>query len=126
MLSSFQTFALSITTASNFSTPENTAKVIDLTADVAVRGDNSLDFAILSGADANKFTLKGNELTFEATDFEARSDVAYRVKTATSAVRSITLAVFSGVEKLEAVVIDNANVWNDDNNSILAINLPNG
>jgi hypothetical protein len=31
--------------------------------------------------------------------------------------------VFSGVEKLEAVVIDNAaNVWNDDNNSILAIN----
>jgi hypothetical protein len=99
--------------------------VIDLTADVAVRGDNSLDFAILSGADANKFTLKGNELTFEATDFEARSDVAYRVKvqaTFTSAVRSITLAVFSGVEKLEAVVIDNANVWNDDNNSILAIN----
>ncbi|VVH56087.1 hypothetical protein BSPCLSOX_1790 [uncultured Gammaproteobacteria bacterium] len=43
--------------------------------------------------------------------------------TVTSAVRSITLAVFSGVEKLEAVVIDNAaNVWNDDNNSILAIN----
>jgi hypothetical protein len=35
---------------------------------------------ILSGADANKFTLKGNKLTFEATDFEARSDVAYRVK----------------------------------------------
>jgi hypothetical protein len=46
LLSSFQTFALSITTASNFSTPENTAKVIDLTADVAVRGDNSLDFSI--------------------------------------------------------------------------------
>ncbi|VVM21701.1 hypothetical protein BSPWISOXPB_9947 [uncultured Gammaproteobacteria bacterium] len=76
-----QTFAaLSITTASNFSTPENTAKVIDLTADVTVSGSNSLDFAILSGADANKFTLKGNKLTFEATDFEARSDVAYRVK----------------------------------------------
>ncbi|VVH61579.1 hypothetical protein BSPWISOX_3000 [uncultured Gammaproteobacteria bacterium] len=81
LLSSFQTFAaLSITTASNFSTPENTAKVIDLTADVTVSGSNSLDFAILSGADANKFTLKGNKLTFEATDFEARSDVAYRVK----------------------------------------------
>jgi hypothetical protein len=48
LLSSFQTFAaLSITTASNFSTPENTAKVIDLTADVTVSGSNSLDFAIL-------------------------------------------------------------------------------
>jgi hypothetical protein len=68
-------------------------------------------------------TLEGYQLTFEATDFEARSDVArsdsdvaYHVKvqatfiqrvskssesmspTVTSVVRSITLAVFSGVE----------------------------
>jgi hypothetical protein len=35
---------------------------------------------------------------------------------------SITLAVFSGVEKLAFVVIENANAWNDDNNSMLVIN----
>jgi hypothetical protein len=40
--------------------PENTAKVIDLTSDIVPRGLDSVDFAILSGADANKFTLKGN------------------------------------------------------------------
>jgi hypothetical protein len=48
--------------------------VINLTTDVTVGSIDSLDFAILSGADANKFTLKGNssegyQLTFEATDF---------------------------------------------------------
>jgi hypothetical protein len=42
-------------------------------------------------------------------------------------VSSITLLSFSGVEKLEAVVIRSAsgfpaNVWNDDNNSMLVIN----
>ncbi|SEH98543.1 [weak similarity to] outer membraneautotransporter_ [Bathymodiolus azoricus thioautotrophic gill symbiont] len=81
MLSSFQAFAFSITTEANISTPENTAKVIDLTTDVnSDIGFTSIDFAILPGADANKFTLAGNKLTFKATDFEARSDVAYRVK----------------------------------------------
>jgi hypothetical protein len=53
LLSSFQAFALFITTASNIFTPENTAKVIDLTADVTVGSIDSLDFAILSGADEN-------------------------------------------------------------------------
>jgi hypothetical protein len=57
LLSSFQAFALFITTASHISTPENTAKVINLTTDVTVGDIDSLDFAILSGADANKFTL---------------------------------------------------------------------
>jgi hypothetical protein len=33
----------------------------------------------LDGADANKFTLAGNKLTFIATAFEARSDVTYHV-----------------------------------------------
>jgi hypothetical protein len=40
-------------------------------------------------------------------------------------VSSITLLLFSGVEKSAAVVIRSApaaNVWNDDNNSMLAIN----
>jgi len=81
LLSSFQAFAFSITTEANISTPENTAKVIDLTTDVnSDIGFTLIDFAILPGADANKFTLAGNKLTFKATDFEARSDVAYRVK----------------------------------------------
>ncbi|CAB5503381.1 hypothetical protein AZO1586I_1114 [Bathymodiolus thermophilus thioautotrophic gill symbiont] len=81
MLSSFQAFAFSITTEANISTPENTAKVIDLTTDVnSDIGFTLIDFAILPGADANKFTLAGNKLTFKATDFEVRSDVAYRVK----------------------------------------------
>ena len=80
LLSSFQAFALFITTKANFFTPENTAKVIDLTSDIVPIGLDSVDFAILSGADANKFTLKGNQLTFEATDFEARINAAYRVK----------------------------------------------
>jgi hypothetical protein len=78
-----------------FSTPENTAKVIDLTTN----GNNSdsgfisIDFAILPGADANKFTLAGNKLTFKATDFEARSDVAYRVKV--QATRKVRLGVIN-------------------------------
>jgi hypothetical protein len=40
----------------HISTPENTAKVIDLTADATVVDIDSLDFAILPGEDANKFT----------------------------------------------------------------------
>jgi hypothetical protein len=34
---------------------------------------------MIEGADANKFTLAGNELTFKGTAFEARSDATYRV-----------------------------------------------
>ncbi|VVH59249.1 hypothetical protein BSPCLSOX_746 [uncultured Gammaproteobacteria bacterium] len=82
LLSSFQTFAekLRITTA-DVSTPENTDKTIELTLN---RGntepsDYKRTFAILGGADANKFTLAGNKLTFIATAFEARSDATYRV-----------------------------------------------
>jgi hypothetical protein len=33
---------------------------------------------MIEGADANKFTLAGNELTFKGTAFEARSDATYR------------------------------------------------
>jgi hypothetical protein len=64
--------------------------VIDLTADATVVDIDSLDFAILSGADANKFTLKGN--SSEGYSSESMSP------TVTSVVRLITLAVFSGVK----------------------------
>jgi hypothetical protein len=33
----------------------------------------------LTGADADKFTLAGNKLTFIAAAFEARSDATYHV-----------------------------------------------
>jgi hypothetical protein len=36
-------------------------------------------FEIIDGEDANKFTLKGNELTFKATAFKARNNATYRV-----------------------------------------------
>jgi hypothetical protein len=38
-----------------------------------------MTFAIVGGADVSKFTLKGNELAFKATDFEARNNANYRV-----------------------------------------------
>ena len=80
LLSSFQTFAekLRITTA-DVSTPENTDKTIELTLNRGNTSDYKRTFAILGGADANKFTLAGNQLTFIATAFEARSDATYRV-----------------------------------------------
>ena len=93
-----------ITTADAFSTPENTAKVIDLTTN----GNNSdsgfisIDFAILPGADANKFTLAGNKLTFKATDFEARSDVAYRVKV--QAIRTVRFGVLTSIITAEKTI----------------------
>jgi hypothetical protein len=31
----------------------------------------------VGGADVSKFTLKGNELTFKATDFEARNNANF-------------------------------------------------
>ncbi|VVM23498.1 hypothetical protein BSPWISOXPB_2552 [uncultured Gammaproteobacteria bacterium] len=80
LLSSFQTFAeeLRITTA-DVSTPENTDKTIELTLNQYNSSNYTRTFAILGGADANKFTLAGNKLTFIATAFEARSDATYRV-----------------------------------------------
>ncbi|CAC9495687.1 hypothetical protein [uncultured Gammaproteobacteria bacterium] len=91
-----------ITTADAFSTPENTAKVIDLTTNVNDSGFISIDFAILPGADANKFTLAGNKLTFKATDFEARSDVAYRVKV--QAIRKVRLGVITSIITAEKTI----------------------
>jgi hypothetical protein len=43
LLSSFQAFALFITTESHIFTPENTAKVINLTTDVTVGDIDSLE-----------------------------------------------------------------------------------
>ncbi|VVM26948.1 hypothetical protein BSPWISOXPB_5636 [uncultured Gammaproteobacteria bacterium] len=40
----------------------------------------TLDFEIVRGLDANKFTLVGNKLTFEAPAFNDRTDATYRVK----------------------------------------------
>jgi hypothetical protein len=38
-----------------------------------------IGFAIVGGADVNKFTLNGSELTFKATEFKDGSDNTYRV-----------------------------------------------
>jgi hypothetical protein len=52
--------------SSSFSTPENTNKVIMLATNI--KDPFMFDvFEIIDGEDANKFTLKGNELTFKAT-----------------------------------------------------------
>jgi hypothetical protein len=60
-----------------------------------------------------------SKLTFKATAFEAGSDNTYSVNIKAE----FRFMVFSGVETLAAVVIENAaNVWNDDNNSMLVIN----
>ncbi|VVH66514.1 hypothetical protein BSPLISOX_2679, partial [uncultured Gammaproteobacteria bacterium] len=85
LLSSFQTFAagaLRITTAADFSTPENKSKVIELTINENYLGSaiSNQGFEKLTGADADKFTLAGNKLTFIAKAFEAGSDNTYRVK----------------------------------------------
>jgi hypothetical protein len=45
------------------STPENTDKTIELTLNRGNTSDYKRTFAILGGADANKFTLAGNQLT---------------------------------------------------------------
>jgi hypothetical protein len=59
---------LAITTT-DISTPENTDKVIDLTAN-----KGGVNFFIAGGTDRDKFSLGGTTLTFKATDFEARDD----------------------------------------------------
>ncbi len=72
--------ALRITTA-DVSTPENTDKVITL---ITNKSDTNLfrnmitTFDIGGGADAKRFTLAGNKLTFKATAFKARNNT-YRV-----------------------------------------------
>ncbi|VVM21949.1 hypothetical protein BSPWISOXPB_5594 [uncultured Gammaproteobacteria bacterium] len=88
LLSSFQTFALKdperfkpfhITTA-DVSTPENREKVIKLTTNKDTQANPIITFAIVDGLDSKKFTLVGDKLTFEATDFEARKNATYHVK----------------------------------------------
>jgi hypothetical protein len=66
----------------SFSTPENKSKVIELTINENYLGSaiSNQGFEKLTGADADKFTLAGNKLTFIAKAFEAGSDNTYRVK----------------------------------------------
>jgi hypothetical protein len=54
-----------ITTAADFSTPENESKVIELTINENRLGGavSNQGFEKLTGADADKFTLAGNKLT---------------------------------------------------------------
>jgi hypothetical protein len=57
--------------ATNFDTLEKTNKVIRLTA-APIRSTifQLIGFAIVGGADVNKFTLNGSELTFKAPEFQ--------------------------------------------------------
>jgi hypothetical protein len=78
-------------------------------------------FDIGGGADAKRFTLAGNKLTFKATAFKARNNT-YRVNIIVKIVSMflntfvslllvisvITLSVFSGVETSATVVIRSA------------------
>ena len=74
-----------ITTADAFSTPENNPNmVISLTTNKDANKNVDVNFSITGGADQGKFTLSGNTLTFEATDFEARTDHTYSVETTAS------------------------------------------
>jgi hypothetical protein len=68
-----------ISTAANVDTLEKTNKVIRLTTNKKSARQHPINFSILSGADANKFTLSGAVLTFKATAFKDRDDAAYRV-----------------------------------------------
>jgi hypothetical protein len=78
----------------------------------------------VDGLDSKKFTLVGDKLTFEATDFEARKNATYHVK-----IRSTFSNVWNDdnnsiyTTSSLIIFIDKAPyVWNDDNNSMLAIN----
>jgi hypothetical protein len=64
------------------SAPENRNKVITLAVNKEIPRVFSikLDFEIVRGLDANKFTLVDNKLTFEAPAFNDRTDATYRVK----------------------------------------------
>ncbi|OJA03250.1 cadherin repeat domain-containing protein, partial [Bathymodiolus thermophilus thioautotrophic gill symbiont] len=66
---------LTITSPATATVAENSSKVITLTAN-----RDNVTFAITDGADKAKFTLDGTQLTFVATDFEARAnDNTYEV-----------------------------------------------
>jgi hypothetical protein len=72
---------------------------------------------------ASKVNLKPLERPPDKVNFPASAPdkVTFKVLLLSSVVISITLAVFSGVEKLAFVVIENANAWNPDffgNNNI--------
>jgi hypothetical protein len=57
-----------------------TALAVTLALSSSTEGNFMFDiFEIIDGEDANKFTLKGNELTFKATAFKARNNATYRV-----------------------------------------------
>jgi hypothetical protein len=73
----------------------------------------------VDGLDSKKFTLVGDKLTFEATDFEARKNATYHVK-----IRStFSIPPYGATTSSLIIFIDKAPyVWNDDNNSMLAIN----
>ena len=60
---------LAITSPAIATVIENTDKVITLTSN-----KSNTTFAITGGTDQTKFTLNGTQLTFTATDFEARAD----------------------------------------------------
>ena len=82
--SASRTFEIAVTraipkfaiTTADVSTPENSDKVIELTAN-----KDNVSFVIGDGEDRDKFSLPegSNKLTFAATDFEARSDHTYSV-----------------------------------------------
>jgi hypothetical protein len=46
--------------------------------------------------------IRGNKLTFKATDFEARSDVAYRVKL--QAIRTVRFGVLTSIITAEKTI----------------------
>ncbi|CAB5496258.1 autotransporter outer membrane beta-barrel domain-containing protein [Bathymodiolus thermophilus thioautotrophic gill symbiont] len=62
------TRALTIIT-DNIVTPENADKIITLVAN-----KEGATFVIVEGADASRFTINGNDLTFKATDYEKEKD----------------------------------------------------
>ncbi|VVM19830.1 hypothetical protein BSPWISOXPB_9271 [uncultured Gammaproteobacteria bacterium] len=115
LLSSFQTFAeeLRITTA-DVSTPENTDKTIELTLNQYNSSNYTRTFAILGGADANKFTLAGNKLTFIATAFEARSDATYRVNIKATVSSSFWFGKSETTKKTIAVTVEKFRITTAD------------
>jgi hypothetical protein len=95
------------------SAPENRNKVITLAVNKEIPGVTSikLDFEIVRGLDANKFTLVDNKLTFEAPAFNDRTDATYRVKIkATFAENSGAFPKTETAEKTLTVTIINADL----------------
>jgi hypothetical protein len=72
---------------------------------------------LIIGVYEGEITEKTITVTVTDLDDEAPTNIQIRninTNLLSSVVISITLAVFSGVEKLAFVVIENANAWNDD------------